>query len=360
MTEENSEFESLRGDFDSLRGDNLQTAPAPQTQVADAQQPLLIARNLQRSFKGRKKPVVDGVSLTVFAGQVHALVGRNGAGKTTTVRMCSTLLVPTAGTVEVSGIDAIAHPEKARQNLGISLGGDRGFYDRADAASNLLFFADTAKVPRRVQRERVWESLERVSLTPHAKDKVGSFSRGMKQRLHIARALLSHPRLLILDEPSSGLDPDAALEVRHLVAELAQGGTGILLTSHSMAEVEELATLISVIDAGKITVRGQVADIAQAAGVQQVSIFTLPASAGALTERLQAEFATTSITPHGPGWRVQVFWHSAQQSESGSQRVQEILGEGLAQLPPDFHTRPVSLEEAFLTLTGDSHASPER
>ena len=165
--------------------------------------------------------------------EVHGLLGPNGAGKTTTVRMCATgFWSPTSGEVWVEGIDAVRHPERARSRLGLVLGGELGFYPRATARDNLLFFADLQGLDARRRQSSVMDALERVGLAEAASRKTAELSRGMRQRLHLARALLGSPSLLLLDEPTIGLDPDVALQVRDLVRELAQRGTGVLLTSH--------------------------------------------------------------------------------------------------------------------------------
>ncbi|MBM6980404.1 MAG: ABC transporter ATP-binding protein, partial [Actinomyces succiniciruminis] len=176
---------------------------------------------LSRTFGKERFVAVDDLSLSVTPGQVHALLGPNGAGKTTTVRMCATLLAPTAGQIQVDGIDAVRHPEAARARLGLVLGGELGFYPRATALDNLLFFADLQGLDRRRRRQAVDRALERMGLADAATRKAGAFSRGMLQRLHLARALLGSPPLLLLDEPTTGLDPDVALQVRDLIRELA-------------------------------------------------------------------------------------------------------------------------------------------
>ncbi|UQF82609.1 ABC transporter ATP-binding protein [Rothia mucilaginosa] len=156
---------------------------------------VLDAAQLSRVFgKGENTfTAVDRVSLRVSSGEIHALLGPNGAGKTTTVQMCSTLLTPTSGSLTVKGVDAIAHPQRARRHVGLALGGENGFYPRASARDNLLFFADVAGVSGRARRHEVEHALARVELTDAAARPVQEFSRGMKQRLHIARALLGSP-----------------------------------------------------------------------------------------------------------------------------------------------------------------------
>lgn len=224
-------------------------------------QPIFSAHNLVRDLGPKNFRAVNHVSFEINAGQILCFLGPNGAGKTTTINMCSTLLAPTSGDIQVAGVDAVAQPRAARQHIGLVLGGDRGFYSRATARDNLLFFADVLGVPRKLRKERVEDALEAVALTDRADSKVQDFSRGMKQRLHIARGLLNDPALLFLDEPTNGLDPELALEVRKLVKSLAQRGTGILLTTHYLAEAQALADNLLIINEGKTAFHGTLQDL---------------------------------------------------------------------------------------------------
>ena len=317
---------------------------------------VLEAEHLARTFdRGRFQAVAD-VSLRVRAGQVHALLGPNGAGKTTTVRMCATLLLPTSGSVRVDGVDAVAHPRRARRRLGLVLGGDLGFYPRASARQNLLFFADLQGVARGDRASAVDGALERVGLSDAADRRASALSRGMRQRLHLARALLGRPRLLLLDEPTNGLDPDISLQVRQTVAEVAASGVGVLLTSHTMPEIEELADTISVIGAGRIEVRGTVADVARHAGVLAVTTLTLPGRAAGLDEELRGVLGRGVVVtqrPSSSNWALTVSWpvDGGQQAVDAGRRALSALLErhGLGE-PDDLLTRPASLEQAYLAL----------
>jgi ABC-type multidrug transport system, ATPase component len=317
---------------------------------------VLEAEHLARTFdRGRFQAVAD-VSLRVGAGQVHALLGPNGAGKTTTVRMCATLLLPTSGSVRVDGVDAVAHPRRARRRLGLVLGGDLGFYPRASARQNLLFFADLQGVARGDRASAVDGALERVGLSDAADRRASALSRGMRQRLHLARALLGRPRLLLLDEPTNGLDPDISLQVRQTVAEVAASGVGVLLTSHTMPEIEELADTISVIGAGRIEVRGTVADVARHAGVLAVTTLTLPGRAAGLDEELRGVLGRGVVVtqrPSSSNWALTVSWpvDGGQQAVDAGRRALSALLErhGLGE-PDDLLTRPASLEQAYLAL----------
>lgn len=317
---------------------------------------VLEAEHLARTFdRGRFQAVAD-VSLRVRAGQVHALLGPNGAGKTTTVRMCATLLLPTSGSVRVDGVDAVAHPRRARRRLGLVLGSDLGFYPRASARQNLLFFADLQGVARGDRASAVDGALERVGLSDAADRRASALSRGMRQRLHLARALLGRPRLLLLDEPTNGLDPDISLQVRQTVAEIAASGVGVLLTSHTMPEIEELADTISVIGAGRIEVRGTVADVARHAGVLAVTTLTLPGRAAGLDEELRGVLGRGVVVtqrPSSSNWALTVSWpvDGGQQAVDAGRRALSALLErhGLGE-PDDLLTRPASLEQAYLAL----------
>ena len=295
---------------------------------------VLDAAQLSRVFgKGENAfTAVDRVSLRVSSGEIHALLGPNGAGKTTTVQMCSTLLTPTGGNLTVNGIDAIAHPQRARRHVGLALGGENGFYPRASARDNLLFFADVAGVSGRTRRHEVEHALARVELTDAATRPVQEFSRGMKQRLHIARALLGSPALLLLDEPTNGLDPDIALTVRTLIRSLANEGTAILLTSHLLGEIEDLAHTITVLGAGSVAVSGNLEDIAAHAGIAATTVVQVEATATEGIDTLRrflGDKAAVLFAPRGSGWELTLYWHGERATfEVGE--AHRILAEGLA------------------------------
>ena len=324
---------------------------------------ILDAAQLCRTFgKGEHAfTAVDNVSLSINSGEIHALLGPNGAGKTTIVQMCATLLTPTSGTVRIDGVDAIAHPQRARASLGLALGGDTGFYPRASARDNLLFFADLAGVSARKRRAQVASALERVDLADVAAKKVQEFSRGMKQRLHIARALLGEPKLLLLDEPTNGLDPDISLTIRQLIRSLADDGTAILLTSHLLGEIEELAHRVTVIGAGRVAVSGTVADVATHAGISATTVGRVGANAGPVLQELVlslGDAGTLLLTPRGSEWEITVYWNERSVSEGprpfsaehAETLLTRILAEREVQMLTPLYTRPATLEEAYLAM----------
>ena len=212
-------------------------------------------RALRREFvdkQKRSRVAVAGIDLTVGRGEVVSILGPNGAGKTTTVRMLTGMLRPSSGSASVGGYDIVRQRRQAAFACGSSLGGDSGLYPRLTALQNLTFFGLMYGLRGRPLTARSLTLLDQVDLADRAGDPVATFSRGMKQRLHLARALLQDPAVLILDEPSAGLDPQSAAAMRRLVAGLASAGRSILLTTHDMREAEELSHRVVLMKAGAV------------------------------------------------------------------------------------------------------------
>ena len=231
---------------------------------------ILEARDLRRTFttttgvlrRNRKQvEAVRGVSFAIEPGELFGLLGPNGAGKTTTIKMLITLLLPTAGSANILGLDVVRDAREVRRHIGYVFGGDRGLYERLSAQDNLRYFAELYAVPARDQRARIGELLELVGLTGREKERVEGFSRGMRQRLHIARGLLHDPALLFLDEPSIGIDPVGARELRATIAGLRSAGKTILLTTHYMFEADELCDRIAVLSQGELVAEGTPAQL---------------------------------------------------------------------------------------------------
>ena len=204
---------------------------------------------------------VRGVSFEVGEGELFGLLGPNGAGKTTTIKMLITLLVPTAGRARVLGFDVVEDAREVRKRIGYVFGGDRGVYERLSALDNLRYFAELYGVPPREQRRRIGELLELVGLKGREGERVEGYSRGMRQRLHVARGLLHDPPVVFLDEPTIGLDPVGARELRATIAGLAAAGKTVLLTTHYMFEADALCDRIAVIADGRIVAEGTPADL---------------------------------------------------------------------------------------------------
>lgn len=205
------------------------------------------------SPKKRKILAVDHLNLSIYKNELFGLLGPNGAGKTTLVKLLCTLLVPDEGTAEVMGYDIVKEPEKVRQRVGVVLGGERGLYWRLTAKENLWFFSQLYNIPGSKARETIDNLLEKVGLSEWSHQRVETFSKGMKQRLHLARGLLNDPDVLLLDEPTLGLDPVAAREMRKLILKISKNeGKTILLTTHNMYEASELSDRVAIIDLGEI------------------------------------------------------------------------------------------------------------
>ncbi|MCL2143731.1 MAG: ABC transporter ATP-binding protein [Methanomassiliicoccaceae archaeon] len=228
----------------------------------------IAVEGLKKTFRSSKrsglpdKVAVDDISFSVKKGEIFGLLGPNGAGKTTTIKMLATLLIPDSGKVRILGIDAVEGNERAiRERINLVSGGERGLYYRLTGRQNLKFFSNLYNIEKNKQNELIEKLLETVRLTDAADIKVEDYSRGMKQRMHIARALVNRPEVLYLDEPTIGLDPEIARDVRSLVKQLAASGTTIMLTTHYMFEAEELCDRIMIISNGRSVGYGTVAEL---------------------------------------------------------------------------------------------------
>ena len=226
--------------------------------------------------RSRDVEAVRGVSFSIRAGELFGLLGPNGAGKTTTIKMLNTLLIPSGGSAHVLGFDVVRDARRVREQVGYVFGGDRGLYERLSALDNLRYFAELYGVEPRRQRARIDELLELVGLAGRERERVEGYSRGMRQRLHIARGLIHDPPVLFLDEPTIGVDPVGARELRALIASLTQGGKTVLLTTHYMFEADSLCDRIAVIANGEIVAQGtpqQLKARVEQSGVVEVEVF---------------------------------------------------------------------------------------
>ena len=218
-------------------------------------------RDLSRTYvstlgviRRRRKEIeaVKPLSFSVEEGELFGLLGPNGAGKTTTVKMLTTLLIPTGGSARVAGFDVEGEAREVQRRIGFIFGGERGLYWRLSGEDNLKYFATLYHVDPEVTKRRIPYLLELVGLKGRGNEKVEGYSRGMKQRLHVARTLLHDPRILFLDEPTIGLDPVGARDFRRVIGNLRDEGKTILLTTHYMYEADLLCRRIAVIDRGTI------------------------------------------------------------------------------------------------------------
>ncbi len=229
--------------------------------------PAIETRGITRAFDSRKgflfreatrTEALRGIDLSVEQGSIFGLLGPNGAGKTTLTKILSTLLLPTSGAAYVLGHDVVREADWLRPRMGLVLGGERGLYNRVSGRENLRYFADLYGIPLGERESRIREVLGRVDLDGASDRRVEEYSRGMKQKLHLARGILHRPEILFLDEPTIGLDPKSARETRKLVRSLVADGVTIFLTTHYMFEAEELCPKLAILSKGRIVARDTV------------------------------------------------------------------------------------------------------
>jgi ABC-2 type transport system ATP-binding protein len=201
--------------------------------------------NLTRNYNGLC--AVDNISFDVEHGEIFGFLGPNGAGKTTTIKMLTGQLRPTSGEARVIGCDVVEGRQELKPQIGVVFE-YQNVYERLSARDNLGFYARLYGV----EKNRVGEVLSQVGLMGRERDKIKKYSNGMKQRLLIARALLHEPKVLFLDEPTRGLDPGVARDIRAIVADLAKGGVTVFLTTHYMEEADRLSNRVAIIDQGRI------------------------------------------------------------------------------------------------------------
>lgn len=211
---------------------------------------MLEIKNLTKKFK--KSTVVDNVSFKVNPGEIVGLLGENGAGKTTTLRMISTMLKITSGEAVVNNFSADKEPIKVRNEIGILFGGDVGLYDRLTARENIKYFANLYGMSDKDSDVRIDELAKKFNMEEYIDKKVSKFSRGMKQKVSIARSIVHSPSVMLFDEPSTGLDVTAARTIQDFILDCKKENKTILFSSHSMREVEKLCDRVVIINKGKL------------------------------------------------------------------------------------------------------------
>ena len=293
---------------------------------------------------------VDGIDLVVEPGEIFGLLGPNGAGKTTTMKVLATLLIPTSGRIRVLGIDPLAHPRDVRAQLGAMLSGERSLYWKLTARENLEYFAALYHVPPAETKARIDRSLVAVDLVDRAEDYVERYSTGMRQRLALARALLPDPPLVVLDEPTVGLDPQASRDLRARVRELRDQGKTVLLTTHYMEEADQLCDRVAIIDHGRIVALDTPNALKRTIRAEEVVHLEIGLSGddapvldrlgrSATLARSERRNGTLTVTAHCASARDFVpAAFDAARSNGATIRHVEIV--------------PVTLEDVFLSLTG--------
>ncbi|WP_431776344.1 ABC transporter ATP-binding protein [Streptomyces cucumeris] len=305
-------------------------------------------RGLTRAYAGRKTDrgrdhlALDSFDLRVEEGEVHGLLGPNGAGKTTLCRILSTVLLPTGGTAEVLGHDVRTEADVVRRTVGIVFGGERGLYGRLTPRQNLRFWGALYGLGGKELRRRTDALLERTGLSGRADDRVDTMSRGMKQRVHIARGLITDPPVLILDEPTNGMDPVAAHDFRAMITELRTDGRTVLLTTHDMGEAEALCDRVTLVDRGRVIATETTDSVgALLARHDRIDATDVPPE---VVTALRALPGTESVTPLGSD--------SIRVVTADAGTVGEVLRLLVASGVTRVTTAPPGLEEVYLGLIG--------
>jgi len=310
-----------------------------------------VFRSRQGSLRRRVAEVeaLCEVSFAVEPGELFGLLGPNGAGKTTTIKILTTLLLPSSGSVRVLGFDPVRTPNEVRSRVGYVFGGDRGLYDRLSALDNLRYFADVYRVPARDKARRIGELLELVGLVGRERDRVETYSRGMRQRLHIARGLLHDPDVIFLDEPTIGLDPVGARELRDTVAALRDSGKTILLTTHYMFEADELCRRVAVINKGRIVAEGSPASLkARVTDRTVIELVAYNVSEQALgAVRALEGVESLAVEPDDQALVLSV------QSARGMTLIQALLGVLRDAQVTSVSAREPTLEDAYVQLVSE-------
>ena len=313
--------------------------------------------HLRRTFKShigvikrstKEVVAVDDVSFEIQEGELFGLLGPNGAGKTTTVKMLTTLLIPTAGSASVKGFDVVARADEVRKRIGFIFGGERGLYWRLSGIDNLRYFASLYSIDPDVTKKRISYLLEMVGLQGRGDEKVQGYSRGMKQRLHVARTLLHDPDVLFLDEPTLGLDPVGAREFRQVILNLQSEKKTILLTTHYMFEADALCDRIAVINHGCIIaldtpggLKAHVRDL----NVVEVETFGAPESA---LEKLRALPFADSLSIEEQGQKQILLIQTARGAEAVPDVMSALDGLKVGRVI----VREPTLEDAYVRLVG--------
>ncbi|HUQ77347.1 MAG TPA: ABC transporter ATP-binding protein [Patescibacteria group bacterium] len=312
---------------------------------------IVVTRGLVKRYPGTL--AVAGMDLTVGSGEIFGLVGPNGAGKSTTLRILATLLTATSGHAEVAGIDVLRNPDDARRVLGF-MPDVFGVYDDMKVWEYLDFFARCYGIPAAKRRRMIGDLLDLVDLGDKRNAYVQGLSRGMQQRLCLAHTLVHDPEVLLLDEPASGLDPRARVELRELLRELRALGKTIVISSHILPELEELCTAVAIVDHGRVLAHGKVADIEKRLRYGAVLRVRILASEGleAAREHFAGDPRVASATILSDG-QIELGFRG--DDAAASQLLAAAVASGLR--ITSFARAASDLEELFLQVTAANAAS---
>jgi ABC-2 type transport system ATP-binding protein len=304
----------------------------------------VIADHLVKTYRNGEVKALDDLSLDVEEGTVLGVLGPNGAGKTTTVRILATLLKPDSGHATVAGIDVMKHPDKVRELIGLS-----GQYAAVDETltgwDNLVMFGRLYHLGKSASIKRADELLERFSLTDSARRPIKTYSGGMRRRLDLAASLIVQPKVLFLDEPTTGLDPRGRQEMWQVIQELVKGGVTLLLTTQYLEEADQLADEIAVIDHGKVIARGTSDALKKQVGGERLEI-TVENADIAKTQEIVSRISTSAI-------HTDIRTISAPVTTGSIALMDALRSLDEAKIHPlDISLKRPSLDDVFLSLTG--------
>lgn len=319
-------------------------------------------RNLKRTYKSKigfiKKSVkkveaLKGITFQVNKGEIFGLLGPNGAGKTTTIKILTTLLAQSDGEAFVLGYKPFGEENKIRNRINFIFGGERSLYWRLSGKDNLYYFCDLYKIPKNEQEKLIIELLELVGLSERENEKVETYSKGMKQRLQIARSLINNPDILFLDEPTIGLDPVGAKDLRTIIKKLATQGKTILLTTHYMHEAEELCDRIGIIKDGKLVALDNVEGLKARIGDKIKLIFKLKNINQVSFNQIKTldEISDVYIDKKDEHLILTVLSHK---SEFSLNQILEIIN---IKNILSFDVKKNTLEDVYIQLVGEKYAS---
>ncbi len=291
---------------------------------------------------------VNDLSLEVEDGEIFGFLGPNGAGKSTTIRMLCTLTQPTSGTAKVAGYDLIKDSAKVRENIGL-VAEKMIMYDKLTAAENLRFFGKLYAIPKQKLEDKIDDLLELVNMQEWKNTQINKFSTGMKQRINVIRALLPEPKILFMDEPTLGLDPQTTFSIRDITRDINKSGVTVILTTHAMTEAEALSDRVAIIDHGKVAALDTPENLKNMIKDSDKTVFGTKITnlTSDLTRKINALDCVTAVAQQDH-YNLKI---SANGTDALNQIIDVIRYEG-GNIASVTNSNELTLEDVFLTVTG--------
>lgn len=292
---------------------------------------------------------VDNISLNVKNNEIFGFLGPNGAGKSTTIRVLCTLAQPTSGSAKIAGHDLVKDSDKVRENIGL-VAEKMIMYDRLTAAENLRFFGKLYDIPKQKLEERIDELLELVDMQKWKNTQISKFSTGMKQRINVIRALLPEPKILFMDEPTLGLDPQTTFSIRDITREINKSGVTVILTTHAMTEAEALSDRVAIIDNGKIAALETPQNLKNMLSSNDNTIFGVKISnlSSELTKKIETLDCVSALAQQDH-YNLKI---NAKGTDGLNQIIDTIRQEG-GSIESITNSNESTLEDVFLAVTGN-------